>query len=854
MSVPYAVELFFADGDVDTIGGKAASLVRLHRVGFKVPRGICITTSAYREWSETGCISETLRRVLVDAFRALQPPLAVRSSSPAEDLAEASFAGQYATILGVATEEGLVEAVEKCWQSAVSAASDAYRAARGSTMPATMAVLVQELVAADSAGVMFTMNPVTDRADQLVINANFGLGDSVVSGRAEPDTFLVDRRTGEIIEAKLGSKRVYTHAHDTHVAEEVLDVTKRGAYSLDAAQIEALVSAADRLESHYDAPMDCEWAFVGHELYMLQARPVTTGVGAYHAYLLDEWARERQLEDDPCGAWVRGSVLSGLRISPLYYSEMSPFFADMFVKIATLHGAPPIRRKIFHYFRGYTYTDAEFSSTADPPGDIRPESPFGPAWKSNLRIGLRHPRSLAVWSNIDYYYRRWHSEWWPEVNARRPDFDLASPQEIREFIEFVEVQRRERSIVAGLAVGYAPNLLGLLAWLLQRWAPDAGPDTLGVLTSGLPDSLTHFENVELWQLTQRVTSRPMLRDAIRAGRFDVLAAMEGGHEFLAAVDEFRDRHAHRGCSDRDIYQPRWGDSRELVLVQVKLLLGLGADGDPALTHERTAARRRAREALVLQQVGRGPLGLVRRVVFRRLLRVTQRYVMHRDNQRHTFEPYFMELRRAYQAIGRRWARAGVLDDADDVFFLGKHEIYAHIDGRLDATKVTGRARWRRNWWRDVTRQEPPTHLLGNRPHDPTAGDPQAADLRGSPGAPGVATGSVRLVATLAELDRLVPGEILVTYAIDPSWTPVFSTIAGVVSVEGGMLAHAAVLGREYGLPVVLGVREATARLRDGDVIRIDGTHGTVVRVDRPRGDGAAAVEMAIETPADQEEH
>lgn len=825
--MPYTVELFGAAADVDSIGAKAASLVRLHGIGFRVPRGICLTTAAYREWRDAGHITQALRRSLTAAFHALRPPLAVRSSSPAEDLADASFAGQYATILGVGTEAELVEATEKCWRSAASAASDAYRAARGTALPVEMAVLIQELVPADAAGVMFTINPVSDRADQIVINANFGLGESVVSGRAEPDTFIVAKHTGAVIEETRGSKRVYTHAHATHVAEEELAGSRQAQLSLDREQIAQLVAAARALESHYDGPMDCEWAFVGHELHMLQARPVTTGVAAYHSYLLDEWARERSLEDDPRASWVRGSVLSGLRVSPLYYSEMSPFFADMFVRIAALHRAPPIRRKVFNYFRGYTYTDAEFSSTADPPGDIRPESPSGPAWKSNLRIALRHPRSLAVWSNIDYYYRRWHSEWWPQVNARRPDLASAAPEDIRAFIEFIEVQRRERSVVAGLAVGYAPNLLGLLVWLLQRWAPDAAPDTLGLLTSGLPDSLTHRENVELWQLTQLAAHEPTLRDAIQQERFETLAQTTAGAKFVAAVDAFRSRHAHRGCSDRDICQPRWGDSRELVFRQVRLMLALGPDADPEAAHGRAALKRRKREAEISRQIGRGPLGPVRRIVFMRLLRMTQRYVMHRDNQRHTFEPYFMELRRAYQSIGRRWTQAGILDEQDDIFFVAKHEIYAHIDGRLDSARLGARARWRRDWWREVTKQEPPQHLLGNRPHDPGAGAASAGDLRGSPGAPGTVTGKVRLVASLAELDTLERGDILVTYAIDPAWTPVFSTIAGVVSVEGGMLAHAAVLGREYGLPVVLGVREATARLRDGDVIRIDGTLGTV---------------------------
>jgi phosphohistidine swiveling domain-containing protein len=293
------------------------------------------------------------------------------------------------------------------------------------------------------------------------------------------------------------------------------------------------------------------------------------------------------------------------------------------------------------------------------------------------------------------------------------------------------------------------------------------------------------------------------------------------------VDAFRLKHAHRGCSDRDIYQPRWADDRGLLLSQVKLMLGLGAEADPTAAHARAAARRVACEQQVFARLGRGPLASARQLVLRRLLRTTQRYVMHRDNQRHTFEPYFLELRRAYRAIGDKLAGQGVLDRGEDVFFLGKHEIYAHIDQSLDDARLGQRARWRRSWWERVTLEEPPAQLLGNRPHDPQVSGSDNADLTGAPGAPGVVTGPVRVIASLQELDRIRPGDIVVTYAIDPAWTPVFGIIAGVVSVEGGMLAHAAVLGREYGLPVVLAARGATARLKDDDIVRIDGTAGTI---------------------------
>jgi phosphohistidine swiveling domain-containing protein len=832
----YTIDLFDAAVAPELIGNKAASLVQLNRIGFRVPRGVCVTTEAHRDWLLAGMLTPDLRGALLGAFRRLQSPVAVRSSSPSEDLPDASYAGQYTTVLGVATEEDLLAAVETCWRSAASAAAVAYRTARGGEANVEMAVLIQELVPADTAGVLFTMNPVTERLDQIVINANFGLGESVVSGHAEPDTFILSKESTEVVESRVGTKRVATRPQVRGVAEMPLDVLHQESLSLSPRQLEILAAAARRLEAHYDGPMDAEWAFVGDELHLLQARPVTTGFGAYAAYLLDRWARDRNLKADPDTIWVRGSVLSGLRISPLYYSEMSAFFADMFVEIARLYRAPAIRRKIFHYHNGFTYTDAEFSSTADPPGAIKPESPFGPAWRANLKIALRHPRSLAFWRNIDYYNRRWQRDWRPGIEAHRPDFAKATPEAIREFIEYMEVQRRERSIVAGLAVGYAPNFLGLLTYLLARWAPGIAEDELGVLTSGLDESLTHDENVELWLLAEGARRRPAVCAALLAGEFACLPSLPEGPAFLAEADAFRLRHAHRGCSDRDIFQPRWGDDQVLLLNQVKLMLALGADADPRTAHARTAVRRAAAERAVLARI-RGPLGPLRRRILMLVLRTTQRYVMHRDNQRHTFEPYFLELRRAYGAIGEQLVRRGLLSRSEDIFFLGKTEIYDYIDGKLADDRLQARAAARRRWWERVTQAEPPSYLRNNRPYDrDVSAVAGAAFLTGAAGAPGVATGPARIIRSLQELERIRPGDIVVTYAIDPAWTPVFGIIGGVISVEGGMLAHAAVLGREYGLPVVLAARNATTRLHDGDIVRIDGTSGAIALVQAAAAD------------------
>lgn len=812
----------------DVIGNKAAGLGELSRAGFQVPDGFCIPVEVYRNRLDSGAPSSDAEREILAAFEKLRKPVAVRSSSPAEDRADASFAGQYETILGVRTPEELLAAVQRCWRSANSTAASAYRKDQGGEVEVDMAVLVQELVPATAAGVLFTLNPVTDRTDQVVVNSNFGLGESVVSGRAEPDSFIVDKATGRIVDVHVGAKRVATRLQDTGVAEIPVPPDQQSALSLSESQLQQLAAAARRLEDRFDFPIDAEWAFEDDTLHLLQARPVTTGAAAYFTNLLDQWAGERDLEIDPEAIWGRGSPISGLPTSPLYYSEMAAFFSDMFPAVAKLHGATPGKRKSFRYYRGFTYSDVTFSSRADPGGEIKPTGFFGDVWRSNMRIAAQYPSTLSFWANIDHYYRMWAEVWGPGLDAHRPEWATAQPAEIRDYIEYVEVQRRERSIVAAVGVGYAGDYLGLLAHLLQRWAPEATADAVGVLTSGLSGSLTHTENLEIWSLAQTAERLPAVRAAILAGDYDNIASAQGGPEFLGQVEAFRARRPHRGCSDRDLLQPRWGDHPGLLLNQVSAMLRLGAPADPAVAHARTAARRKARELEIFEQVSRGTFGAVRVAIFMGVLRETQRYWMHRDNQRHTFDRYFWELRCAYRAMGARLVERGALEDRDDIFFAGKPEIYTYLDGELEADRLRARAAWRRDWWRQVSRQEPAPFLQGNQPHDPgVSADIGDADLKGMGGAPGIVTGPVRHIKTLAELSTVGPGDILVTHAIDPAWTPVFGIIGGVISEEGGMLSHATVLGREYGLPVVIGAAGATTFLKEGDQVWINGTTGAV---------------------------
>ena len=457
---------------------------------------------------------------------------------------------------------------------------------------------------------------------------------------------------------------------------------------------------------------------------------------------------------------------------------------------------------------------------------------FSQPWRTNLKLAAQFPNSLAFWCNISAYDRKWRTDWFPGIEAHRPDLATASPRAIREFIEYIEVQRRERSIYAALGVKYANDYLGLLAYLVSRWAPGMPDETTGVLTSGVPNSLTHDENVEVWQLAVEAEKSSAVKELLVAGRYEEVAGTEGGKAFLKSVTAFRARRPHRGCSDRDLYQPRWGDDEHLLLSQLGSMLSLRIRIDPDIAHARTAEKRTRVEQMVLHKVSSGPLGALRRPMFKHVMREAQRYWIHRDNQRHTFDRYFYELRHAYKAMGARLATLGALPSADHVFFVAKTEIYEFLDSKLTKDVLYKRSQWRRNWWYRVKELEPAPLLKGNLPYERETGPSILADgdFAGVGGAPGVVVGPVRIVKSLDQLGSIAQGDILVTHAIDPAWTPVFGTIGGCISEEGGILSHATVLGREYGLPVVIGVAGAATALKNGDLVEVNGTRGTVRRL------------------------
>jgi rifampicin phosphotransferase len=815
------------------VGGKAASLMRLIAAGVNVPHGFVVTTRAHSRWRAIGDLGET-----ADAIRASYRQLlasgaelvAVRSSATAEDHPDASYAGLFMTVLGVENEDECVRAVLRCWESARDHIGG-YRPGQSSPPSISMAVIVQELVAADAAGVLFTVHPVTQSMDHAVVTGAFGLGELVVSGRLSPDTWVIDRATGNPVQTEITDKPIALLVQAGAIAEVPLAPENRTRPSLQPDQLTELTAVGHRLERLAGHPQDIEWAYAGGRLYVLQSRNITTVTDDFYIAALHAWLTPAQRTELGTQAWQRGSPMSALPVSPLFFSDMAPFFAAHYDNMARVRGQSRHQAPDFRFRRGWSYFNTK---TAHWFVSLTPTALRGPAVRGYIRMQLRHPASLGILTAARRYYRTRDNSWIPSLRAATPEYATAEPGDLLRFVGFVDALRLRSCLVAGNGIEHCKVWLSVVTWMLQGWAGLLDPsDTVAALTSGLPGGETHAETIALWHLS-RLVQADAERAAVKRGDLSGLS----DRPFLLEFRRLQRDLAHRGSSDRDFRHPRWGDDEKLMLRQVGAFLRVQEGNDPVSAHARSAAAREQETAQVLQQIrARGPLGRLRARAFARALRELQIGWIFRDNQRHMFDHFLWSLRCAYRAFGRQLADGGVLDDPEDVFFCGRMELFAAAEGELAWPELTARAAHRKSRWpgyladpsflelTNTAAEATATSAAGEAAPAPFGG----ATLRGTGGSRGVVAGLVRVVPSVAFIDELQPGEILVTYAIDPAWSPVFAQLGGIITEESGILSHATVLAREYGVPAVIGLVSATTLLTTGEAVTIDGGTGQVTR-------------------------
>src|SRR5689334_4720900 len=888
--------------DISIVGGKGANLGALTHAGVRVPPGFCVTTRAYEmfvaqlpdidaRYAELdkldGTDVEAARRA-ADAMRAAldklpvpaeaadavkeswhslgdDDPLAVRSSATAEDLPGASFAGQQDTYLNVRGEAALLDAVRRCWISLFTDRAVLYRARNGfGHRGVGLAVVVQKLVDPDVSGILFTADPVSGNRHIASIDAGFGLGEALVSGLIEADLYRVERgerlavgggrdSAPKILLARAGDKKFAIRSvPGGGTREEPLPESMRKARALNDEQVLALVDVGERVENFYNGvPQDIEWCIARGEIFVVQARPITSlfpipqspekdrGLRVFISFghiqmMLDAVPR---LAIDvwrlfiPAGKGHLPTLSDPPQLSPYMVPAASRVFLDI---------TPAMRvrraRNGFLNMMSFMYSDLARAVRAitDRPEFNKTRGnaiALATAFFKVLGPVIRRVPVVVLTGDPVARARRFGAEVTeiPAAAAKRVRACESLYDRVRQCA--IEMNSAFRSVSV-----FLPSMAGgMLAHRLIAhaargdWAREVRGEVDNLLR-GLPGNVTTEMDLAVGDLTDIVrTNRDLAAvldgrpwpDARRA-----LLEMDRGKEFIAAFDGFLDQYGDRGAGEIDITRPRWRDDPSLLLRVIAGGLS-GEAGAHRRQHRAQVGIGEAAETRLVAAARRGPKGIVRGWWIARLCRVARNGLGLREHPKFMIVRLMGVVRPEVIAGGEELAHRGQIADAKQVWHLGIFEL---IDALADPTvDMRSEVAARVDQFNRDKQRRPPIAIASDGEIPTLAGDREGIPPNALPGtaaSAGVVEGIARVI-TDPHRQVLEAGEILVAPFTDPGWTPLFVHAAAVVTEVGGLMTHGAVVAREYGIPAVVSVAGATERIRTGQRIRVDGSRGYV---------------------------
>ncbi|MCM3339840.1 phosphoenolpyruvate synthase [Paenibacillus sp. MER TA 81-3] len=859
------------------VGGKGSNLGELLQAGFSVPPGFCLATSAYDAvvgqsarmesfYEELDRLSvqdmEEIRRVsrrmqqhiiglaipsdliedILGAWRELgdHNVYAVRSSATAEDLPTASFAGQQDTFLNVKGERQLLDAIRQCWSSLFSERALAYRMKNGfDHRSVRLAVIIQHLIVPDVSGVMFTADPITGNRSMISIDASFGLGEALVSGLVNPDLYQV--RQGVIVKRQVSCKNVAVlPLAEGGTVIERLPEQKQNKQALSDEEIVELARLGEQIQAHYGSEQDIEWCLSGGQFFIVQARPITsifpipnTPNDGLHVYF--SFGHLQMMTDvmSPAGIsiWkipterasvgderVESLVEAGGRLfvditNSLQYNLARKVMLRIIDKMDALIGSAA--RQILDRFpiKEGSVPDA------DPMAEIIP--PLATQVLKDMLEGDGQAAYAEVEENAERRVEMCRQRMNECGGAEKITFIQQNCQSLFESLMRDDFHYMMASVVA-------QHLLELLA---KWWTFDDGE--LITLNKSLPFNVTGEMGMELGDLADRARAYPelaaYLRNAAEDGFMEGLDTVSGGSEFKSAFEKWLERYGARCPGEIDIVRTRWSERPYMLISSIVGHLDSVKHGEHRERFRQGELEADAAARRILSQVRSMEDGAFKERIVSRLITVYRSFMGLREHHKFVLVRHFELYRRAVIELGDDLAARGVLFERNDIFFLTLPEMKDVITGTFEQD-VQLLIAARKDSFKHYQRLQPPRvitsegEIIEGRLD---GGNAPEGSLIGIPVSPGIVEGRARVVIDPSTA-ALKEGEILVAPFTDPGWTPLFQQAKGIVTEIGGMMTHGAVIAREYGMPAVVGIEHATTLIRDGALIRLDGTKGHVL--------------------------
>lgn len=865
-----------------SVGGKGANLGELFHVsGVQVPAGFCVTTNAYRDFVNTSpefaALLKFLESIDVEAreelnaagqrirnhLESLPMPAriqqelihawkkagsayayAIRSSATAEDLPGASFAGQQDTFLNIKGEKNILDCVRKCWASLFTDRAIVYRCKNGFAHEKVwLSVVVQQMVFPEVSGIMFTADPVTGNRKIVSIDASFGLGEALVSGIVSADLYQV--KADKLIKKQIARKSIAIYANpDGGTAPVELTGDRQTAPALSEADAVRLAQMGRSIEAHFKNPQDIEWCIADREIFILQSRPITTlypvpGADGNQLHLFLSLGHQQMMTEaiKPLGISVIRTLAPKSKNSPGPESDLlleagGRLYFDL-NQVLTYPGVKKVLPDLlFNIDELMARTVREFVKREEFHTAVQPDQ------KGELALVTKAlPTVFALLRNILY---RDNGQAIDEIN-QFIETQVAENRKKLQFLSGVERIEQIQTILSTVLPAIFPKIapyMGsalitykLIEKLSKKWLGDA--TELGIISKSPPGNVTTEMGLALGDVADAVRNHPAVIDYLKhaddATFWGGLKNMPGSSDVLPAFLHFFTRYGMRETGEIDVTRPRW---REIPTQLVPAILSQ-LDGMKPGQHRTDflAGKKDAELAAekLLNRLRQTPGGSFKARRMQRLIKVHRSFIGLREHPKYFIVQNLDIVKQALLEEAAKLTTAGVLTAPEEIYWFSLQEIKEiMVTQRIDRDRLT----LRKEKFRRDAKLTPPRAITSEGEiitAKPGAQVPPGA-LAGSPVSAGSVEGRARVILKLEEA-TMNKGDILVAPYTDPGWTPLFPLAAGLVTEVGGLMTHGAVVAREYGIPAVVGVDNATKEIKDGQRIRVDGTQGFVEVLD-----------------------
>ena len=853
---------------LELVGGKGANLGELAVIdGIRVPEGFCITTRAYRKFTENNAqlqelldqlagltysdkdrisqISGHIRSIIEnyhldqeienEIIAALSTfgenqAFAVRSSATAEDLPGASFAGQQDTYLNIQGQEGILKNVIRCWASLFTDRAVIYRIQNGfDHRKVLLSVVIQKMVMAEASGIMFTADSITSDRKTMSIDAGLGLGEALVSGLVNPNTYKI--RNGEIVAKRIGTQKVQVQPSQgggTKAAE--IEDSRRNIQVLTDDQILGLAVLGSKIQDHFGYPQDIEWCLADGEFYIVQSRPITTlfpcPKSPDHVKRVYMSMGHLQVMTDP----ILPLGMSFFELASLFPLDQAGgrLFMDITLDLTTPQGRRMVKQKVdtmdplmASAVRKVMADKDYIKSLPRGQGNLLKGANFIPWLREAFRI-YRKNDPLILYQMILKNENA--------LNKLEESLQNLSGEDVFDFI-----QKDKKDLHANLfddtAVGAVLACQDASNWLnknIEKWLGES--NITGTLSKSVEHNVTSEMGLALCHVADIVRQYPQvceyLEQANNESFFDELTNLRGGAETEAAFYFFLKIYGMRCPGEIDISKPRFKEKPmqlvPIILSNVRLL----KHEEHIEKFDQGKREAKQKEDEIIRRLLQYPGGPKKAKKVKKMISLYRNFVGAREYPKYFWVRRYAIYKRALLQEANKLAAAGIIHDISDIYYLYFDEFREAVRTKQVDQLLIDKRRKEYSRYEKLT---PPRIILsdGEVPSGEYDGRsiPEGA-LIGVPVSLGVVEGRARVVAKLSEA-QVEKGDILITPYTDPSWTPVFVAIAGLVTEVGGEMSHGAVITREYGLPAVVGVENASKLIKDGQRIRVNGTEGYV---------------------------